>query len=91
MAVPWLRRLAAGLSPRGIKIAPGSVHVGYVMGQIALGQVLTESFLSPLSTSFRRSSILIKPITWKMNNRPGGVRVSETLSHDIDVNNTDIV
>jgi hypothetical protein len=31
-AVPWLRRLVAGLSP-------GSVHVGFVVDKVALGQV----------------------------------------------------
>jgi hypothetical protein len=33
-AVPWLRRLAAGLPPR----RPGSVHVGFVVDKVALGQ-----------------------------------------------------
>jgi hypothetical protein len=35
MAVPWLRRLVAGLSPR----RPASVHVGFVVDKVALGQV----------------------------------------------------
>jgi hypothetical protein len=33
--VPWLRRLVAGLSRR----RPVSVHVGFVVGTVALGQV----------------------------------------------------
>jgi len=38
-AVPWLRRLVAGLSPRRPGFAPGSVHVGFVVDKVALGQV----------------------------------------------------
>jgi hypothetical protein len=33
-AVPWLGRLVAGLSPR----KPGSLHVGFVVYKVALGQ-----------------------------------------------------
>ena len=40
MAVPWLRRLvAAGLSQRRSGFDPGSVHVGFVVDKVALGQV----------------------------------------------------
>jgi hypothetical protein len=39
MAVPWLRRLAAGLPPRRTRFDPGSVHLGFVVGKVALGQV----------------------------------------------------
>jgi hypothetical protein len=38
-AVPWLRRLAAGLPPRRPGFDPGSVHVGFVVDKVALGQV----------------------------------------------------
>jgi hypothetical protein len=38
-AVPWLRSLAAGLSPRRPGFAPGSIHVGFVVDKMALGQV----------------------------------------------------
>ena len=38
-AVPWLRRLAAGLSPQRPGFDPGSVHVGFVVNKVALGQV----------------------------------------------------
>jgi hypothetical protein len=38
-AVPWLRRLAASLPPRRPGCDPGSVHVGFVMDKVALGQV----------------------------------------------------
>jgi hypothetical protein len=39
MAVPWLRRLVAGLPPRRPVFNPGSVHVGFVVDKVALAQV----------------------------------------------------
>jgi hypothetical protein len=39
MAVPWIRRLVAGLSPWSAGFQPGSVHVGFVVGKLALRQV----------------------------------------------------
>jgi hypothetical protein len=39
MAVPWLRRLVAGLSPLRPGFDPGSVHVGFVVDKVTLGQV----------------------------------------------------
>jgi hypothetical protein len=38
-AVPWLRRLAAGLPPRRPGFDPGSVHVAFEVDKVALGQV----------------------------------------------------
>jgi hypothetical protein len=38
MAVPWLRSLVAGLSPRRPGFEPGSIHVGFV-DKVALEQV----------------------------------------------------
>jgi hypothetical protein len=38
-AVPWLRRLVAGLPLRRPGLDPGSVHVGFVVDKAALGQV----------------------------------------------------
>jgi hypothetical protein len=38
-AVPWLRRLVAGLPPPRPGFDPGSVHVGFVVDKVALGQV----------------------------------------------------
>jgi small ligand-binding sensory domain FIST len=38
-AAPWLRQLVAGLSPRNPMLAPGSIHVGFVVDKVALGQV----------------------------------------------------
>jgi hypothetical protein len=37
--VPWLRSLLAGLSPRRPGFAPESIHVGFVVDKVALGQV----------------------------------------------------
>jgi hypothetical protein len=39
VAVPWLRRLVADLSPRRPGFDPGSVHVGFMVDKLALGQV----------------------------------------------------
>jgi hypothetical protein len=54
-AVPWLRRLVAGLSPKRPGIDPGSVHVGFVLDKVALGQVFPRvlrfyplSFIPPV-------------------------------------------
>jgi hypothetical protein len=41
-AVPWLRRLAAGLPPRRPGFDPGSAHVGFVVDKMALGQVFPQ-------------------------------------------------
>jgi hypothetical protein len=41
-AVPWLRRLVAGLPPRRPGFDPRSVHVGFVVDKVALGQVPTR-------------------------------------------------
>jgi hypothetical protein len=38
-AVPWLRQLVAGLSPRSPGFVTGSIHVGFVVEKVALGQV----------------------------------------------------
>jgi hypothetical protein len=49
-AAPWLRRLAAGLPPRRPGFDPGSVHVGYVVDKVALGQVFPRELrFSPVN------------------------------------------
>jgi hypothetical protein len=56
--VPWLRRFFADLSQRRTGFDPGSVHVGFVVEKVALGQVFppsTSVFL--LSLSFYCCSI----------------------------------
>jgi hypothetical protein len=50
--VPWLRRLGAGLSPRRPDFAHWSVHVGFVVDKVALGQVTLRGLLFSLSISF---------------------------------------
>jgi hypothetical protein len=54
-AVPWLRRLDAGLPRRRPGFDPGSVHVGFVVDKVALGQVFprvlrlsTVNFIPPV-------------------------------------------
>jgi hypothetical protein len=59
-AVRWLRRLAAGLSPRWPGFDPGSAHVGFVVDKVALGQVFPRVLrISPV-ISFHRCSITRK-------------------------------
>jgi hypothetical protein len=60
--VPWLRRLVAGLSLWRSGFDPGSVHVGFVVEKVALGQVFLRVVGSPLSISFHWCSITCK--TW---------------------------
>jgi hypothetical protein len=42
-AEPWLRRLAAGLPERRPGFDPGSLHMGFVVHKVALGQVFSPS------------------------------------------------
>ena len=46
MAVAWLRRLVAGLSPRRPDFDSGSVHVEFVVDKVALGQVFFPEYFS---------------------------------------------
>jgi hypothetical protein len=62
MALPWLRRLVAGLSPRRPGFDPGSVLVRFVVDKLALGQVFLRVVGFPLSISFHWCSINCK--TW---------------------------
>jgi hypothetical protein len=48
-AVPWLKRLVAGLTPRRPGFAPGLVHVEFVEDKMALGQIFLRLFGFPLS------------------------------------------
>jgi hypothetical protein len=58
-AVPWLRRLVAGLSPRRLGFAPGSVHVVFVVGRVALGECFLRSHCH--SSSHHCSTYLSPP------------------------------
>jgi hypothetical protein len=56
-AVPWLRSLVTGLSPRRSGFAPGSIHVGFVVDKVALGQVFLRVLrFSTVNISFHRRS-----------------------------------
>jgi hypothetical protein len=55
-AVPWLRSLVAGLSPRRPGFAAGSIHVGFVVDKVALEQVFLRVLRFPLPISFHRRS-----------------------------------
>jgi hypothetical protein len=60
-AVLWLRWLVAGLPPRRPGFDSGSVHVGFVVDKVALGQVFPpEYFGFPLSISLHPCSITRK-------------------------------
>jgi hypothetical protein len=49
-ALPWLRRLVAGLSPRRPGFDPRSVHMGFVVDKVALGLVFLPVLqFSPVS------------------------------------------
>jgi hypothetical protein len=49
-AMPWLRRLVAGLSPWRPGFDLGSVHVGFVVDKVALGHVFPRVLrFSPVS------------------------------------------
>jgi hypothetical protein len=60
VAVPWLRRLVAGLSPRRSEFASESIHVGFVVDEVSLRQVfLRDLRFSPVSIVPPWLSILI--------------------------------
>jgi hypothetical protein len=67
MDVPWLRSLVAGLSSRRPGFAPWSIHVGFVVDKVALGQVFSEFFGFPLSI-YNSIVALQTHIIWGMRN-----------------------
>jgi hypothetical protein len=58
--VPWLRRLAAGFPAWRPEFDPWSVHVGFVVDKVVLGQCFPEYFGLTLSISFRLYSVTRK-------------------------------
>jgi hypothetical protein len=46
-AVPWLKRLVAGLLPRRLGFDPMSVCVGFVVDKVALGQAFPQVLRFP--------------------------------------------
>jgi hypothetical protein len=53
-AVPRLRRLVAGFTPRRPGFEPGSGHVGFMVDKVALGQVFSENFGFPCQFASHR-------------------------------------
>jgi hypothetical protein len=76
-AVPWLKRLVADISPRRAELAPGPVHVGFVVHSVALRQVFLRVLRFTLSISSRHGSSH-SYITWGMNSRSVNTRSSAT-------------
>jgi hypothetical protein len=64
--VPWLRQLVARLLRRTPVFDPGSVHVGFVVDKVALGQGFPEYFGLPQSVLFHRCSITRKMMMMMM-------------------------
>jgi hypothetical protein len=65
---------------------PWSVHVGFMVDTVALGQVYLRVLrFSPVNIIPPSLSVLVYRLG--MNNRPIGGRSSETSSHPIDMNN----
>jgi hypothetical protein len=83
--VPYFRRLFAGLSPQRSGFAPESVHVGFVVDKVALGQVILRVFGFPMSISFHCNSPYLR-ITWGRTIGPL-VAAFQRQSHPIYMNN----
>jgi hypothetical protein len=66
-AVPRLRWLVAGLSPRRSGFAPGSIHVGFVVDKVALGQVFSPSS-SVFPCQYHSTVALQTHIIWRIRN-----------------------
>jgi hypothetical protein len=59
LVVSWLRRLVAGLSPRRPEFDPESVHVGFVVDKVALGEVFPRVLhFSPVNFNRIRECVL---------------------------------
>jgi hypothetical protein len=58
--VPLLRQLVSRLPRRRPVFDPGSVHVGFVVDKVALGQGFPQYFGLPQSISFHRCPITMK-------------------------------
>jgi hypothetical protein len=84
MAVPLVRHLVTSLSPRRPEFAPGSVHMGFVVDKVTLGQIFLRILrFTPVSVIPSVFSILI---IWGMKNRSIGDRSSNILSVPIYMN-----
>jgi hypothetical protein len=76
-AVLGLRWLVAGLSPRSTGFAAGSIHVGFVVDKVALGQVFLR-VLRFFPCQYHSTVALQTHIIWGMNNMSVSVSSSET-------------
>jgi hypothetical protein len=82
LAVPWLRRLVVGPSPQRPGFDPGSVHVGFLVDTVALGQVFFPrvlrfslvSFIPPVLYYMEKRKKLI--IITGLHNKPQGCGAS---------------
>jgi hypothetical protein len=68
--------MAQAVSRRPHTVEAGSIHMGFVVDRVALGQICLRVLHLSLSVSFHRCSILINHVG--VNNRPVGGRSSET-------------
>jgi hypothetical protein len=57
LAMPWLRSLVVGPSPRRPGLAPGSIHVGFVVDKVAVGQIFLRGLRFSLSIYIMPSSL----------------------------------
>jgi hypothetical protein len=85
LAVPWVRRLVAGLSPRRPGLDPGSVHVGFVVDKVTLGQVFPTTFIflcqfystgAPLHGKIKKKLIVLTIIITGLHKKPQGCGAS---------------
>jgi hypothetical protein len=67
MAVPWLRSLVAGLSPQRPGFEPRSIHVGFVVDEVALDRFFSEFVGFPLSI-YHSTVALQTHIIWGIRN-----------------------
>jgi hypothetical protein len=77
-AVPYLRRLVAGLPQRLPGFDPRPSHVGFVVAKVALGQVLSEYFGFPCQLSFHQT--LHTHLSGDGTRRISGRRTKRTVS-----------
>jgi hypothetical protein len=68
--------IIAGLSKRRRGFAPGPIHVGFVVDEVAVGQVFSEFFDFPLSV-YHSTVALHTHINWKINNMSASGSSSE--------------
>jgi hypothetical protein len=83
--MPCFRWLVAILSLWRPRFTPRSVHVGFTLDKVLLGQVFLRLLQFPLSIPIHHG--FYSNIIWGMNNRPVGGSNSEISSPPIDMNN----